>query len=67
MEKVLENDLSDKKILVVHQQFAANKMRELIKNKYECSVDVGTFFKLFGEFAEAMGMKVQKTVMEVIL
>ena len=51
MEKVLENDLSDKKILVVHQQFAANKMRELIKNKYECSVDVGTFFKLFGEFA----------------
>lgn len=51
MQAVLENDLDGKKILVVHQQFAANKMRELIENKFECSVDVGTFFKLFSEFA----------------
>ena len=52
MEKVLENDLSGKKILVVHQQFAANKMRKLLKEKYDCDVDVGTFFKLFDEYKQ---------------
>ena len=39
-------------MLVVHQQFAANKMRSLLKEKFDCTVDVATFFKLFDEFAQ---------------
>jgi hypothetical protein len=52
MSRVLENDLNGRKILVVHQQFAANKMRELLKQRYDCDVDVATFFKLFDEFKQ---------------
>ena len=52
MKKALENDFGGKKILVVHQQFAANKMRKMLQEKYDCSVDVGTFFKLFDEFRQ---------------
>ena len=52
MKKALENNFGGKKILVVHQQFAANKMRKMLQEKYDCSVDVGTFFKLFDEFRQ---------------
>ena len=52
MQNALENDFGGKKILVVHQQFAANKMRKMLKEKFDCTVDVGTFFKLFDEFAD---------------
>ena len=52
MNSVLENDLDGKKILVVHQQFAANKMRRSLKEKFDCTVDVGTFFKLYNEYKQ---------------
>ncbi|MBQ9868762.1 MAG: nitrogenase molybdenum-iron protein [Ruminococcus sp.] len=52
MQKVLEQDLSGKKVLAVHQQFAVNKMRKLLKERFDCTVDVATFFKLFDEFAQ---------------
>ena len=50
MENALGHDLDGKKILVVHQQFAANKMRKMLEDRFSCTVDVGTFFKLFDDF-----------------
>lgn len=52
MQKVLSHDLNGRKILVVHQQFAANRLRELLKEKFDCTADVGTFFKLFDEYKQ---------------
>lgn len=50
MQSVFSHELDGKKILVVHQQFAANKLREKLLERFDCTVDVGTFFKLFDEY-----------------
>lgn len=50
MQSVLSHELEGKKILIVHQQLAANKLREKLLERFDCTVDVGTFFKLFDEY-----------------
>lgn len=53
--KLLENievDLSEKKILIIHQQAAANEIRTRLKNKGAEDVTAATWFILDKEFAQ---------------
>ena len=45
-----ETDLNGKKVLVIHQQFYANKLREKIERLAGCEVSVASFFMMCDDY-----------------
>ena len=56
-----EQDLNNKKILIVHSQVAANSLRDLIRSKYpSADVTVASFFMMNREIKESQDVKLRE-------